>query len=524
MGLGSGFDPHGTQDGGLFLVVVFSAVLAVCIGLSFKLSRRLSARGSRLPPGPPAWPVIGNFHLLGAMPHQSLTQLARRYGPLMSMRLGSILYIVASTPEMARYFLQTYDHCFASRPRTAAATHILNNSTDLAFAPYGPYWTLIRRACVKDVFHPKRLLSFQPIRQQETRNLIHGLLQQSSSGHPILLRPHLQGAANNIISRMTLSKTYIELSSSSSAGDIVAIIDEIMHLLGVPNVGDFIPSLAWLDLQGLERKMRAVREQVKVTLGEIIRERRDRNAEQDVAPADQPQDFLDALLSMQKSEREVEITDDNVTAVILDMYVGGTDTTSITSEWALAELLANPACLEKVQEELDRVVGRERPVEDGDIAQLPYLRAVVQETFRLHPAVPLLLPRQAMQACSVAGYDLPEDARVYVNVWAIGRDPGTWEEPLAFHPERFLGGTVEEKGKHFELLPFGSGRRRCVGYELGLLNVRLFLSSLLQSFHWQLPPGVKRPDFTEKFGLSVTLANCLAVQASPRLPIMSVFT
>ncbi|MCO5591179.1 hypothetical protein L7F22_045160 [Adiantum nelumboides] len=522
MGSGSefdGFDPHGTQDGGLFIVVVFSAVLAVCVGLSLQLSRRLSARG-RLPPGPPAWPVIGNFHLLGAMPHQSLTQLARRYGPLMSMRLGSTLYIVASTPEMARYFLQTYDHSFASRPRTAAATHILFNSTNLAFAPYGPYWTLIRRACVNDVFHPKRLLSFQPIRRQETRNLIHGLVQQSRSGQPIVLRPHLQGAANNIISRMTLGKTYIELSSSGSAGDIVGLIDEIMHLLGVPNVGDFIPSLAWLDLQGWERKMRAVREQVKVALGRIIREWRERNAELGLAPAaDQPQDFLDALLSMQKSEREVEITDDNVTAVILDMYLGGTDTTSITSEWALAELLANPACLEKVQEELDRVVGRERPVEDGDIAQLPYLRAVVQETFRLHPALPLLLPRQAMQACSVAGYDLPANARVYVNVWAIGRDPETWEEPLAFRPERFLGSTVEEKGKHFQLLPFGSGRRRCVGYELGLLNVRLFLSSLLQSFHWQLPPGVIKPDFTEQFGLSVTLANCLTVQAAPRLPM-----
>ncbi|MCO5611841.1 hypothetical protein L7F22_066100 [Adiantum nelumboides] len=393
-----GSDTHGTQDGGLFLVVVFRAVLAVCVGLSLKLSRRLSARGSRLPPGPPAWRVIGNFHLLGAMPLQSLTHLARRYGPLMSMRLGSILYIVALTPEMGRYFLQTYDHCFVSRLRTAAATQILFNSTDLAFAPYGPYWTLIRRACVKDIFHPKRLLSFQPIRRQETRNLIHGLLQQSSSGHPIVLRPHMQGAANNIIFRMTFSKTYSELSSSSSTGDIVAIIDEIMHLLGVPNVGDVIPSLAWLDLQGLERKMRAVREQVKVALGEIIRERRDRNAEQDVAHADQPQDFLDALLSMQKTEREVGITDDNVTAVILvsfychirvlqgsgplsvfslhsrycvwaqlmqDMYVGGTDTTSITSEWALAKLLANPACLEKVQEELDRLVGRERPVKDG---------------------------------------------------------------------------------------------------------------------------------------------------------------
>ncbi|MCO5611842.1 hypothetical protein L7F22_066101 [Adiantum nelumboides] len=396
-----GSDTHGTQDGGLFLVVVFRAVLAVCVGLSLKLSRRLSARGSRLPPGPPAWPVIGNFHLLGAMPLQSLTHLARRYGPLMSMRLGSILYIVALTPEMGRYFLQTYDHCFASRPRTAAATQILFNSTDLAFAPYGPYWTLIRRACVKGIFHPKRLLSFQPIRRQETRNLIHGLLQQSSSGHPIVLRPHFQGAANNIISRMTFSKTYSELSSSSSTGDIVAIIDEIMNLLGVPNVGDVVPSLAWLDLQGLERKMRAVREQVKVALGEIIRERRDRNAEHDVAHADQPQDFLDALLSMQKTEREVGITDDNVTAVILvsfychirvlqgsgplsvfslhsrycvwahlmqDMYVGGTDTTSITSEWALAELLANPACLEKVQEELDRLVGREPPVKDGDSA------------------------------------------------------------------------------------------------------------------------------------------------------------
>ncbi|KAI5055057.1 hypothetical protein GOP47_0030202 [Adiantum capillus-veneris] len=502
--------------------MAFLVTAAVCTTLSMFVRKLIAgpSNGSKLPPGPRPWPLIGSLHVLGAMPHQSLAKLARKYGPLMSLRLGSSVYVVASTPDMAKAFLQTFDNTFASRPSTAGTVHMLFSSTDLAFAPYGPYWKLIRRVCMNHVFHPKRLETFNPIRLEEARDLICRLSR--FIGQPVSVRPLVQEAANNIISRMTLGKRYTELNSSGSTHDMVVLIDEIMLLLGVPNVGDFIPGLAWMDLQGWEKRMKAVKRKVQEALGEIIEQRREElRSRSSTVPSNRPEDLLDVLIlaasAEQKSNADVQITDDNITAIVLDMYLGGTDTTSITTEWALAELLLNPGCLKKSQEEVESVVGRGRLVEDADIEHLPYLRAVVQETFRLHPPAPLLLPREAMQACSVAGYELPAGTRAYVNVWAIGRDPTTWTDPMAFRPERFVGSDVEEKGLHFELLPFGAGRRRCVGWELGLLNVRLFLARLLQAFNWSPAPG-HNIDMTEQFGLTVMMAKSLTVNVSPRLP------
>ncbi|MCO5555961.1 hypothetical protein L7F22_009505 [Adiantum nelumboides] len=490
----------------VFAAVALWAALSVVVG----------SRGQRLPPGPRSWPLFGSLHLLGALPHQSLTNLAHQYGPLMSIRLGSSLYVVASTPEMAKALLQTHDSIFASRPTIAATTHLLFDNSDLAFAPYGPYWKLIRRVCLNHAFHPKHLHSYAPIRLQESRELLRNVNRSCAAHEPVPVRLRLQETANNIISLITLSKKYTEMSSADSSHDMIVLIEEIMFLLGVPNLGDFIPSLAWMDLQGYEKRMKAARRKVQEAMGEIIQQRRAAHASQAPAPDSPHEDLLDVLLAAASdANSEVRITDDNITAVMMDMYLGGTGTIAITAEWALAELLVNPEVLKKVQEEIDRVVGRERVVEEEDVEELPYLRAVVKETFRLHPVAPLLVPREAMEACTMGGYHLPARTCAYVNVYAVGRDGGTWEEPLAFRPERFVGSDVEEsKGQHFQLLPFGGGRRRCVALELGLLNVRLFLARLLQAFEWS--PADKL-DMTEVFGLNVMLAQLLTARVLPRM-------
>ncbi|KAI5080356.1 hypothetical protein GOP47_0005835 [Adiantum capillus-veneris] len=503
--------------------VAVAVLAAAVVWAALSVVLVLGSRRRKLPPGPRAWPLIGNLHLLGAMPHQSLAKLAQNYGPLMSIWLGSYLYVVASTPEMAKALLQTHDSTFASRPSIAATVHMLFHNSDMAFALYGPYWKLIRRVCLTHIFHPRRLDSFSPIRLQEARDLLRNINRSCSyGGSPVPVRLRLQEAANNIISRIALNKKYTELSSAGSTHDLIALIDETMLLLGVPNIGDFIPSLAWMDLQGWERRMKVVGAKVQQAMGEIIKQRRAERLS-GLPAADRPhidqQDLLDVLLAAASEEKEEQITDDNITAVIMDMYLGGTGTIAITAEWAMAELLRNPEVLKKAQDEIDMVVGRERLVEDEDVQEkLPYLRAVLKETFRLHPVAPLLLPRESMQACTVGGYQLPARTRAYVNVYAVGRDPGTWEEPLAFRPERFVGSDVEENGQQFQLLPFGAGRRRCIALELGLLNLRLFLARLLQAFEWSPAAAhAERLDMSELFGLNVMLAQPLTAHVSPRV-------
>jgi cytochrome P450 len=156
----------------------------------------------------------------------------------------------------------------------------------------------------------------------------------------------------------------------------------------------------------------------------------------------------------------------------------------------MTELIRNPEKMKRVQAELDEVVGRERMVEESDAERLPYLRAVVKEVFRLHPAAPFLIPHRADNRCEIAGFVIPKHTQIIVNVWAIGRDPSIWKEPLKFIPERFIDketSSVDYKGQNFELIPFGAGRRMCVGLPLASRMVHLLLGSLLHSFEWAPP-------------------------------------
>lgn len=192
----------------------------------------------------------------------------------------------------------------------------------------------------------------------------------------------------------------------------------------------------------------------------------------------------------------------------------------MTVEWAISELLKKPEIFKKATEELDRVIGRERWVEEKDIVNLPFVDAIAKETMRLHPVAPMLVPRLAREDCRVAGYDIPEGTRILVSVWTIGRDPNLWENPDEFCPERFIGKDIDVKGQDFELLPFGSGRRMCPGYSLGIKVIHSTLANLLHGFTWRLPDGIKIEDLNmeEIFGLSTPKKFPLVVVPVPRLP------
>lgn len=194
-----------------------------------------------------------------------------------------------------------------------------------------------------------------------------------------------------------------------------------------------------------------------------------------------------------------------------DLFVGGTDTTTSTVEWAMSELVRNPKIMSKATEELELSIGRGNPVKESDIGRLPYLEAIIRETLRLHPPVPFLLPRKAETDVNVCGYTIPKDAKVLVNVWTIGRDSSIWENPNSFCPERFLGSDIDVKGRNFELTPFGGGRRICPGILLATRMMFLMLGSLINSFHWKLEDGFQPQDMNmeEKFGITLQKARPL---------------
>lgn len=191
------------------------------------------------------------------------------------------------------------------------------------------------------------------------------------------------------------------------------------------------------------------------------------------------------------------------------------DTTSATVEWAMAELLRSPEKIEKARAELKEVIGKKEKIQESDISKLPYLQAVIKETFRLHPPAALLVPHKANDDIEISGYIVPKNTQVLVNVWASGRDPATWSDPQVFEPERFLQSEIDVRGQHFELIPFGAGRRICPGLPLAYRMVHLMLASFVHNIDWKLGEGMKPEDLDmeEKFGLSVQKA--LPLEAIP---------
>jgi cytochrome P450 len=469
-----------------------------------------------LPPGPPALPIIGNLHMLGKLPHRNLRDIAQKYGPLMFLRLGSVPTVVASSPEMAEQFLKTHDLNFAGRPSTTVGKNMIYNSTDIGFSPYGPYWRTMRKVCVLELFSPKRLELLKFVRKEEICALIHSVTKCSLSGEAVNVSKLVSAMTTDIICRMACGKKYCEGDLDSRG--FKDMIKELFFLLGAINIGDFIPWLEWMDLQGLRRRQKSCHNTFDAFFEMVIEEHVQKSNDES---ADN-KDFVDVMLGlMEDDDMEIKITRDNIKAVIFDMLGAGTDTSSATLEWAMSEMLLNPSMMRKVQEELESVVGLDRRVEESDLPRLDYLKAVVKETLRLHPPGPLLIPHESFHDCTVGGYFIPGKSRLLVNVWALARDPNSWEYADVFKPERFIGSPIDIKGQHFQVIPFGAGRRGCPAQSLGLTVVEYALASLLQCFDWKLPNGMKPGDLdmTEELGLSTPRSVHLVAVPTLRLKV-----
>lgn len=199
------------------------------------------------------------------------------------------------------------------------------------------------------------------------------------------------------------------------------------------------------------------------------------------------------------------------------MFLGGNDTTSTTMEWAMSELMGHLRTMKKVQEEIRRVVGDKSRIDETDINKMNFLKCVIKETLRLHPPLPLLIPRRTLSHEKLGGYDIPPKTMVFVNAWAIQRDPQVWERAEEFMPERFEEREIDFKGQDFEYIPFGSGRRICPGMAFGLASIDCELANLLYWFDWKLPEGEEHDelDMGETFGLVVKKTRPLYLQPKP---------
>ncbi|PIA63064.1 hypothetical protein AQUCO_00200830v1 [Aquilegia coerulea] len=508
---------------GLSLSTIFLATIVYIL-----LNNLRNPSRSRLPfpPGPKPWPIIGNLPHLGPVPHHSLAQMARKYGPFMHLRLGYVHVVVAASANVAANFLKIHDANFSSRPPNSGAKYIAYNYQDLVFAPYGPKWRMLRKICSVHLFSAKALDDFRHVRQQEVAVLIRALMKSGSTAFN--LGQLLTVCATNALSRVLLGqRVFSDGSGDKKSDEFKEMVVEMMVLAGVFNIGDFVPALEWLDLQGVASKMKTLHKKFDRFLSKCIEDHKVmiKNGEMAGTGTSKHMDLLSTLIELKENAdgEGGKLTDTHIKALLLNLFTAGTDTSASTVEWAIAELIRHPKILAKSLEELDTVVGKDRLVAESDLSQLPYLQAIIKETFRLHPSTPLSLPRMATEDCEIDGYFIPKNTTLLVNVWAISRDPAIWTNPLEFQPERFLPGSekahVDIKGNDFEVIPFGAGRRICVGMSLGIRMVSFLTASLVHAFDWVLADGqmAEKLNMEEAYGLTLQRKVPLMVHPQPRL-------
>ncbi|PPR96511.1 hypothetical protein GOBAR_AA24171 [Gossypium barbadense] len=451
-------------------------ILLFCIFLFLLFRRRSSAHS--LPPGPINFPIFGSLHRLGSHPNQSLYQLAKTYGPLMTLRIGYVTTVIVSSAEFAKQVFQTQEQSFSDRTVPDCVASQPNPESTLAWAPGDGRWRNRRRLCSTQLFTVQRLNSLQHLRHQKAQQLIQHINKQRASGSQVKIGEVAFATTLNLISTTIFSSDIVD-PEFSTAQEFKDLVWRIMEDSAKPNLSDYFPIL--------KRASDSV----------------SRNG-----------DLLDVLLD-QCQQDESDFTRQNIKPLILDLFIAGSDTSAITTEWAMAELLRKPGVLQKTRRELMEVIGTKRTVQESDLDKLPYLEAVAKETMRLHPAAPLLLPYKAKNDVEICGYTIPNNTQLLVNAWAIARDPNYWNHPFSFCPERFLDSSLDFRGRYFEYIPFGAGRRICPGLPLAVRMVHLILASMIHSFDWKLPHGIHPQDLDMQEQFGMTLKKAIPLCAIP---------
>ncbi|CAA3015291.1 cytochrome P450 71A26-like [Olea europaea subsp. europaea] len=465
------------------------------------------------PPSPPKLPIIGNLHQIGLNPHRTLQSLAQKHGPLMLLHLGNVPLLVVSSAYAAREIMKTHDPIFSNRPKASVASGIYE-CKDIAFSPYGEYWRQVKSICVHKLLSNRKVQSFRNVREEEIALMVEKIKGLVFANARINLGEIFASLTNDVICRVALGRKY---NDGEGGRKFKEVLETLGELLGAFDVGEFIPWLVWMKyINGMDSKVKKVAKDLDEFLESVVQMHIDEKRIKG-NNGEKMQDFVDVLLEIQKKNETGFVLDGiSVKALILVYKRRRTDTTFTLLEWTMSELLRHKHIMKKLKNEVRNIAGVKSHITEDDLDKLQYLKAVIKETLRLHPPLPLLVPRESTQDVKLLGYDIAAGTRVIVNVWAIGRDPSLWEDPDKFWPDRFLNSPIDFKGQHFELIPFGGGRRSCPGAAFAMGIVELALANLVVNFEFLLPGGVDGEDLdmTEGDGITVHKKFPLTVLAS----------
>jgi cytochrome P450 len=291
------------------------------------------------------------------------------------------------------------------------------------------------------------------------------------------------------------------------------------------NVLNFVPMLTRIVFRGLWREILQIRKNQMNVFLPIIKARQEKiksNINVNVGDEDKEdfQAYVDTLFDLKLPDSGNNLNDEELVSLCSEFLLGGTDTTATTLLWAMANLVKNQNIQEKLYDEIKEVVKHSEEIEEEHLQKMPYLKAVVLETFRRHPPGHFILPRAVIQETIMDGYKIPKDAMINFPVAELGWDPNVWENPMEFKPERFLSGEdvdFDLKGfKEIKMMPFGAGRRVCPAINIAMLHLEYFVANLVRDFKWTIEDGCE-VDLSEKQAFTIVMKNPLRPCLSPRI-------
>ncbi|XP_030517688.2 tyrosine N-monooxygenase-like [Rhodamnia argentea] len=516
----------------LFIVLILLLILIK--KLKFRSTRENGKSVPQLPPGPAPWPTIGCvpemlcqkpiFWWIHCLMKEMDTDIA-------CVRLGKVHVIPVTCPKIAQEFLKKHDAIFSSRPTSMATRMYSGGYVTAGLTPYGSQSNKMRRVLVSEIISPARHHRLVDRRTEEADNLVKYIYNRSkSSSRTVNVRTATRQYTGNVMRKIMFSKRWFGEERADGGPTVaeeehVEAIFTIIKYLYAFCISDYFPWLVGLDLDGHERSVKEAVRTVNKYHDPIIdsrlgKWRRFGNSD-DESTSDEPHDLLDVLVKLKDSEGKPLLTPEEIKAEVTEIMFASVDNPSNAVEWALAEMMNQPEILKTAMEELDRVVGTERLVQECDIPHLNYIKACAREAFRLHPIAPFVPTHMAMSDAIVAGYFIPKGSHVLLSRLGLGRNPKVWNEPLEFRPQRHLTSDCTEvqlTEPDLRFISFSTGRRGCVAPMLGTAMTTMLLARMVQGFNWKAPPEVTSINLDESTG-DLFLANPLIAHAEPRLPL-----